>query len=140
MSCLLKIRLIKLFSKINLYSIFLQLKNEAILGTPPSSCCDRDSINSHNCPRALVRREIRATINISLIVLVFIVSWFPLHVAKLLAIFCKTCNISLEIIAFTIVIAHSNSAINPLLYAYHLRDIRRAILKSLKINVKGLNY
>ena len=67
------------------------------------------------------------TLRIFLIVLIFILSWFPLHIINVLGVFCKTCKISHNVLVFSMTLAHSNSAINPFLYAYHLKDVRRAI-------------
>lgn len=69
------------------------------------------------------------TVKISVIVLIFIVSWFPLQIINVLGALNKTFKIDHNIIAFSMIIAHSNSAINPILYAYHLKDVRRAIFK-----------
>lgn len=74
------------------------------------------------------------TVKISLIVLIFILSWFPLQIINVLNVLDKELKIDHNIIAFSMTIAHSNSAINPFLYAYHLKDVRRAILKIFRCN------
>jgi adenosine receptor A2a len=76
------------------------------------------------------KREVKATQNLSIIVLFFIICWIPLYTINCVMAFCQDCTIPLELTNFCIILSHANSAVNPLLYAYHLRDFRSA-LKSL---------
>jgi hypothetical protein len=76
------------------------------------------------------KREVKATQNLSIIVLFFIICWIPLYTINCVQAFCQDCIIPLELTNFCIILSHANSAVNPLLYAYHLRDFRAA-LKSL---------
>jgi hypothetical protein len=76
------------------------------------------------------KREVKATQNLSIIVLFFIICWIPLYTINCVMAFCQDCIIPLELTNFCIILSHANSAVNPLLYAYHLRDFRAA-LKSL---------
>lgn len=46
--------------------------------------------------------------------------------------FCKSCYIHPNWTYFGIVLSHFNSAINPVLYAYHLKDFRGALLRLFK--------
>lgn len=105
----------------------LQLKNDEAHRTPPSSTSSDK--NSKSLPRTLLRKEIKATVNISLFVLIFIISWFPLHIVNILSAICKTCEIDHNIIPFTMTLAHSNSAVNSILYAYHLKGVRITIIR-----------
>ena len=73
-----------------------------------------------------IDKEIRATISISIIVLVFCITWIPLQILYLLSIFCKDC-IQVCVVNFAISLLHLNSAINPLIYAYRMEDIRNEI-------------
>lgn len=78
-----------------------------------------------------IKREIKVTLNIFIIVLFFMLCWLPLNVMKSIKISCTTCIIPESFITYGIVLTHFNSAINPLMYAYHLRDFRHEILKLL---------
>ncbi|KDR08842.1 hypothetical protein L798_01328 [Zootermopsis nevadensis] len=73
------------------------------------------------------KREVKATQNLSIIVLFFIICWIPLYTINCVMAFCQDCFIPLELTNFCIILSHANSAVNPLLYAYHLRDFRAAL-------------
>ncbi|KAL7049575.1 hypothetical protein ACKWTF_003774 [Chironomus riparius] len=75
-----------------------------------------------------VNKEIKTSISISLIVLVFYITWIPIQIIYVVTVFCDKC-IDVWFIGLFICIAHFNSAINPLIYAYRMKDIRKAILK-----------
>ncbi|XP_076039796.1 adenosine receptor isoform X2 [Oratosquilla oratoria] len=73
------------------------------------------------------RREVKAAKNLSIIVLFFMICWFPLYTINCINAFCERCAIPLHVTNFTIILSHANSAINPFLYAYHMKDFRYAL-------------
>ncbi|EFN60975.1 Adenosine receptor A2b [Camponotus floridanus] len=73
------------------------------------------------------KREIKATQNLSRIVLFFIVCWFPLYTINCVMAFCPQCEVNDLLMNFCIILTHINSVGNPLLYAYHLKDFRIAL-------------
>lgn len=75
----------------------------------------------------LNRKEVTKTKDLSVIVLLFMLCWMPLNTANCILAFCKTCKIPLQLMEFFIVLSHANSAINPFLYAYQMKDFRRTI-------------
>lgn len=86
------------------------------------------------------KRDIKATKILSIIVIFFIICWIPLYTINCIQAFCTDCQINATLTSFCIILSHLNSAVNPFLYAYHLRDFRIS-LKSylqdkLKINVQ----
>lgn len=83
------------------------------------------------------KREVKATQNLSIIVLFFMVCWLPLYTQNCIVAFCPECYIPPKITLVFIVLSHLNSAVNPLLYAYHLKDFRAA-LQSLICNMLGI--
>ncbi|XP_053668415.1 adenosine receptor A3 [Anopheles marshallii] len=87
--------------------------------------------------RAAQNREVKATQNLSIIVLFFMICWMPLHTINCIVAFCPQCHIHAPVMLFVITLSHLNSALNPLLYAYHLKDFRAA-LKRLILSIFGI--
>lgn len=85
---------------------------------------------------AAQKREVKATQNLSIIVLFFMVCWMPLYTVNCVKAFCQDCEIDSALMLALIALSHVNSAVNPLLYAYHLRDFRAA-LKNLILRMVG---
>lgn len=85
---------------------------------------------------AAQKREVKATQNLSIIVLFFIICWMPLYTINCVNAFFPD-SIGVVATDCCIILSHLNSAINPLLYAYHLRDFRAA-LKSLIFKMFGI--
>ncbi|XP_017882495.1 adenosine receptor A2b-like [Ceratina calcarata] len=73
------------------------------------------------------KREVKATQNLSRIVIFFIICWFPLYTINCVMAFCPRCKVNDVLMNFCIILSHLNSAGNPLLYAYHLKDFRAAL-------------
>lgn len=78
---------------------------------------------------AAQKREVKATQNLSIIVAFFMICWIPLYTINCINAFCRECFINESVIYFGIILSHLNSAINPLLYAYHLKDFRGALVR-----------
>ncbi|XP_012262984.2 adenosine receptor A2b-like [Athalia rosae] len=76
---------------------------------------------------AAQKREVKATQNLSRIVIFFILCWFPLYTINCVKAFCPDCEVSSFLLNFCIILSHLNSAGNPILYAYHLKDFRAAL-------------
>lgn len=73
------------------------------------------------------KREVKATQNLSIIVLFFVLCWFPLYTINCVQAFCPQCYVPPAVLDCCIILSHLNSAGNPLLYAYHLKDFRAAL-------------
>lgn len=85
---------------------------------------------------AAQKREVKATQNLAIIVFFFIICWIPLYTMNAVKTFMPELDIPNPLTYVCIIVSHLNSAINPLLYAYHLRDFRAA-LKGLICTVLG---
>jgi len=85
---------------------------------------------------AAQKREVKATQNLSIIVMFFMICWIPLYTINCIKAFCPDCYVPLQVTFFSIILSHLNSAVNPLLYAYHLRDFRAA-MKNLLLRMCG---
>lgn len=83
------------------------------------------------------KRDVKATQNLSIIVLFFMICWFPLYTINCIKAFCPDCQVSGKLTLFCIILSHLNSAGNPVLYAYHLKDFRLA-LKNLLLKIMGI--
>ncbi|KAL1494014.1 hypothetical protein ABEB36_009687 [Hypothenemus hampei] len=83
------------------------------------------------------RNEVKATQNLSIIVLFFMICWIPLYTINCLIAFYKDFNVNSTFMLSCIILSHLNSAGNPLLYAYHLRDFQAA-LKAFFCNLFGV--
>ncbi|KAK2581183.1 hypothetical protein KPH14_007987 [Odynerus spinipes] len=73
------------------------------------------------------KRDVKATQNLSRIVIFFIICWFPLYTINCVMAFCPHCKVNEFFMDFCIILSHLNSVGNPLLYAYHLKDFREAL-------------
>ncbi|XP_063974070.1 adenosine receptor A2b isoform X2 [Diachasmimorpha longicaudata] len=76
---------------------------------------------------AAQKREVKATQNLSRIVIFFIICWFPLYTINCVKAFCPDCDVNDFVLNFSIILSHVNSVGNPILYAYHLKDFRAAL-------------
>lgn len=73
------------------------------------------------------KKEVKATQNLSIIVLFFILCWMPLYTINCIQAFCENCYVPDLVLNLCIILSHLNSAGNPLLYAYRLSDFRTAL-------------
>lgn len=76
---------------------------------------------------AAQKREVKATQNLAIIVGFFMICWIPLYTINCYLAFCNGCEVDMTFMNCCIILSHLNSAGNPLLYAYHLRDFRAAM-------------
>lgn len=76
---------------------------------------------------AAQKREVKATQNLAIIVGFFMICWIPLYTINCYLAFCNGCKVNMTFMNCCIILSHLNSAGNPLLYAYHLRDFRAAM-------------
>ncbi|XP_068153752.1 uncharacterized protein AdoR isoform X2 [Drosophila tropicalis] len=84
------------------------------------------------------KRDVKATQNLSIIVLFFMICWIPLYTINCIKAFCPNCYVHPKLTLFCIILSHLNSAVNPVLYAYHLKDFRAA-LKNLLLKMMGVD-
>ncbi|GAB6026359.1 hypothetical protein CHUAL_012563 [Chamberlinius hualienensis] len=72
------------------------------------------------------KKEVNAAKILFIIVSFFVLCWFPLYTMNTIQAFCTSCIVPLSVVNINIILSHLNSAVNPILYAYHLRDFREA--------------
>ena len=72
--------------------------------------------------------ETRAAKCIAIIIVAFVTSWLPLYTINTISCFCPdNCPVPEQLILVTIVLSHFNSAWNPALYAWGMRDFRETL-------------
>ncbi len=104
--------------------------------TPGSSNGSQGGTMLRMLSSAAQKREVKATQNLSIIVLFFVICWLPLYTVNCVKAFCPDCDIHESLTIFGIILSHFNSAVNPLLYAYHLKDFRGALLRLFRCKKK----
>ena len=78
-------------------------------------------------------RSIKAAKTISIIVSAFYLSWLPHTAYSIVGIFCKECiQGKFKLSVILLLIAYTNSAMNPFLYGFHNRDFREAFKRLLR--------
>lgn len=109
-------------------NIFLILQWNQETKQRKSLCCAQEISRLDGCIHSKTKHEIKITLNIFMIVVFFMICWLPLNVIKTVRMLCQSCTVQDDLITFGIVLTHFNSAVNPLMYAYHLKDFRHSIL------------
>lgn len=78
-------------------------------------------------------RELNVAITVAVITGVFVVAWMPFFVVSLIATFCLTCLPSaptlLHLVKFFKFLQYSSSCLNPYIYAYRNKEMRRTLIK-----------
>lgn len=79
--------------------------------------------------------EGKAAQSIAIIVILFVVSWIPLYTLNTIMCFCESCRDHMppSVIKIAIVLSHFNSAWNPALYAWGMRDFKEHFRKMLGV-------
>ncbi|XP_006009090.1 adenosine receptor A2b-like [Latimeria chalumnae] len=74
-------------------------------------------------------KEIHAAKSFSIIVGLFALCWMPLHILNCIFFLCTNCAKPLWALDLAIVLSHANSAVNPVIYAYHLPEFQKTFRK-----------
>lgn len=85
--------------------------------------------DSHH--HSLLQKEIRAAKSLSIIVGLFAICWLPVHILNCLTLFYSELHKSEVVMYVAIVLSHANSAVNPIIYAYRIKDFRNTFRKIL---------
>ncbi|XP_007444717.2 adenosine receptor A2b-like, partial [Python bivittatus] len=85
-----------------------------------------------NC-RMTLQKEVSAAKSLAIIVGLFALCWLPLHILNCLTLFYPGFAESKPdwIMYLTIILSHTNSVVNPIIYAYRIRDFRHTFRKIL---------
>ncbi|KAM8961132.1 adenosine receptor A2a [Pelodytes ibericus] len=88
--------------------------------------------------RTTLQREVHAAKSLAIIVGLFVFCWLPLHIINCFTLFCETCERPPPwLMYFAILLSHVNSVVNPLIYAYRIREFRHTFRKILRQHLLG---
>ncbi|XP_048412654.1 adenosine A2a receptor a isoform X1 [Stegostoma tigrinum] len=85
--------------------------------------------------RSTLQKEVHAAKSLAIIVGLFAVCWLPLHIINCVNLFCENCRPPAWIMYFAIILSHANSVVNPLIYAYRIREFRQTFRKILRKHI-----
>uniref|UniRef100_A0A8C6YBK7 Adenosine receptor A2 n=1 Tax=Naja naja TaxID=35670 RepID=A0A8C6YBK7_NAJNA len=75
--------------------------------------------------RYILQKEVHAAKSLAFIVGMFAICWLPLHLINCFTLFCPTCKDPPPgVMYLAIILSHANSVVNPLIYAYQIREFR----------------
>ncbi|XP_034565760.1 adenosine receptor A2a-like [Notolabrus celidotus] len=82
--------------------------------------------------RSTLQKEVHAAKSLAIIVGLFALCWLPLHIINCFNHLCEGCGRShVWVMNIAIILSHANSVINPLIYAYRIREFRQTFRKIL---------
>ncbi|KAM4702219.1 adenosine receptor A1 isoform 2-T2 [Discoglossus pictus] len=84
--------------------------------------------SSSKDPHKYYGKELKIAKSLALILLLFALSWLPLHTLNCITLFCKSCNTPMIITYIAIFLTHGNSAMNPIVYAFRIEKFRSTFL------------
>nr|XP_004672848.2 adenosine receptor A2a [Jaculus jaculus] len=86
--------------------------------------------------RSTLQKEVHAAKSLAIIVGLFALCWLPLHIINCFTFFCPTCSHApLWLMYLAIILSHSNSVVNPFIYAYRIREFRQTFRKIIRSHV-----
>ncbi|XP_029428180.1 adenosine receptor A1 [Rhinatrema bivittatum] len=85
--------------------------------------------SSSKDPQKYYGKELKIAKSLALILLLFALSWLPLHMLNCITLFCPTCQTPMTITYIAIFLTHGNSAMNPIVYAFRIEKFRTTFLQ-----------
>lgn len=80
-------------------------------------------------PHKYYGKELKIAKSLALILLLFALSWLPLHILNCITLFCPSCQKPSLLTYIAIFLTHGNSAMNPIVYAFRIHKFRVTFLK-----------
>ncbi|KAK2506607.1 hypothetical protein MC885_000173 [Smutsia gigantea] len=83
--------------------------------------------------QSTLQKEVHAAKSLAIIVGLFALCWLPLHIINCFTFFCPACSHAPPWLMYlTIILSHTNSVVNPLIYAYRIREFRQTFRKIIR--------
>lgn len=98
------------------YMIHKQLNNKKIT-------------SSYSDPNKYYDKELNLAKSLVLVLVLFAISWLPLHIINCVTLFCPQCKKPMFLVYVAILLTHGNSAVNPIIYAFRIKKFRTAFHK-----------
>ena len=87
--------------------------------------------------RNKVREERKVALTVSVVTVLFLLAWLPFFVVSMLGQFCMSCfpegGGQTTLVTFVKWMHYTNSAVNPLVYAFRDREMRSSFVKLIGI-------
>ncbi|XP_036163329.1 adenosine receptor A2a [Myotis myotis] len=86
--------------------------------------------------RSTLQKEVHAAKSLAIIVGLFALCWLPLHIVNCFTFFCPGCQHAPPWLMYlAIILSHSNSVVNPFIYAYRIREFRQTFRKIIRSHI-----
>ncbi|XP_053562096.1 adenosine receptor A2b [Bombina bombina] len=85
-------------------------------------------VSSENS-RTTLQKEVNAAKSLSIIVGLFAFCWLPIHILNCITLFEPKFSKPEWVMYMAIILSHANSVVNPIIYAYKIRDFRYTFRK-----------
>ncbi|XP_072809245.1 adenosine receptor A2a [Vicugna pacos] len=86
--------------------------------------------------RSTLQKEVHAAKSLAIIVGLFALCWLPLHIINCFTFFCSKCRHAPPWLMYlAIILSHTNSVVNPLIYAYRIREFRQTFRKIIRSHI-----
>uniref|UniRef100_A0A3Q0RVN7 Adenosine A3 receptor n=1 Tax=Amphilophus citrinellus TaxID=61819 RepID=A0A3Q0RVN7_AMPCI len=77
------------------------------------------------------RKELKLAKSLALVVFLFAVCWLPIHIMNCITLFCPECTPQFAS-KVGIFMSHVNSALNPLVYAFRMKQFRATLIQIIR--------
>lgn len=117
--------------------IFMAARRQLRLKVAHAPTPGAKSLSSSSC-RSTLQKEVHAAKSLAIIVGLFVICWLPLHIINCFNHLCQDCGRPhLWVMNVAIILSHANSVVNPLIYAYRIREFRLTFRRILSRHILG---
>lgn len=88
--------------------------------------------------QSTLKKEMHAAKSLAIIVGLFALCWLPLHIINCFNYLCQNCDRThIWVMNTAIILSHTNSVINPFIYAYRIREFRQTFQRIIYEHILG---